>query len=303
MFQTECTRNNINGQTSPPDKEASPTLNQRSKEKDFVRSSAPKLELASLSHTQFSGIGTKHSFAYKTPTMSSLCNQDAKIAFFAKSAGEATAVSNETLSNIARGIQHGIQRCIDRTSDVDMFVCLQGNKIIPNTLPIRLEDIQATMETASNGDLKFKTLQGNHTLHVLFTGGGSQFSIQLAEPPQRQQARVPQRQQARVPQQQQARVPQQQQARVPRQQQRQQARTQQPAPPQAERRSREASANRHRVSLTDSSESSDEEEVVAPLRRYRRAGQQQKRQPDSDDSSSADEYKNFSQITGRKKRA
>ncbi|CAB9521686.1 hypothetical protein SEMRO_1222_G253750.1 [Seminavis robusta] len=208
--------------------------------------------------------------------MSSLCNDQVKIAFFTKHPDDAAPANVDTISKIARGIKHGIERCHQRQSDVDMFVCLQGNTVIPNNLPIRLEEIDATMESSSNGDLRFKTLHGNHTLHVVFSGGGSQFRLRAADrPPAGAAVRPPSRQ-----------IPQ------PNQNQRRRA----PVP----------SGQRNGCGMAHS-RSSDEssEEDIAPLERPRcRHNRKSHRllEDSSDSSSSAEEYQGFSQITGRQKR-
>ncbi|CAB9522583.1 hypothetical protein SEMRO_1320_G262390.1 [Seminavis robusta] len=223
--------------------------------------------------------------------MSSLCNDEIKIAFFSRRSGATEPVSNATISSIVKGIQHGIQRCHDRECDVDMFACLQGNRVIPNALPICLEEINATMETASNGDLKFKTLRGNHTLHVMFSGGGSQFYIR-----ERPIRRIEHAANNRPPRQQPPRQqPPRQQPPPMQQQQQEPPRRRTPAPSAA---GRERVRNR---SLSDDDTDSDDsslEQMAPPRRRQRRP----QKPPSDNDSSSADEYQNFSQLTGRSKK-
>ncbi|CAB9527448.1 hypothetical protein SEMRO_1999_G310150.1 [Seminavis robusta] len=212
--------------------------------------------------------------------MTSLCNEEVKIAFFSKATAKATAVSTDTLSKIAQGVKCGLRRCQDRQADVDMFVCVQGNKYIPNNLPICLEDVNATMEQTANGNLTLKTLTGGHFLHVIFTSGGSQFRLVDRQPPRAQQPAPP-----RPP---------------PRPQ--QPPRRNNMAPPQRRRTPMENAKVRNR----SSSDSSSEEEIVPAPRRQRtvaRAQQKQQQLDDSDDFSSAEEYQNFSQLTGRAKRS
>ncbi|CAB9528852.1 hypothetical protein SEMRO_2337_G323860.1 [Seminavis robusta] len=215
--------------------------------------------------------------------MSSLCNDEVKIAFFSKRSGYATAVSNDTLAKIVAGIKHGIERCIDRACDVDMFACIQGEKYIPNSLPINLKEINATMETGGNGDLRFKTKTGNHTLHVLFSGGGTPFRVQIVDRPQENQTgrvhRRPPRQNMVPPPRNDMGPP-----------------TQFPSG-QAQRRE----SVRNRQPSDDSS--SSEHSPARPIKMRRRQPTAPRPPPsDSDDSSSAEEYNDFSQLTGRRKR-
>ncbi|CAB9505321.1 hypothetical protein SEMRO_227_G092380.1 [Seminavis robusta] len=214
------------------------------------------------------------------------------VVFFSKQSGVVTAVSHDTLAKIAGGVKHGIQRCYDRQSDVDMFVCLQGDKYIPNKLPINLEGIDATMETGSNGDLKFKTLRGNHTLNVIFSGGGSQFRLQMEDrPPQAQQhhQRASIKKNNEKPRQRSS------------QQQRPAFRPAVPSGPEAN--NRETARRRTAGSTLSLSDSSDDEPCVVHVRRRQRTGGQrnQSRQHDGNSSSPEQVYQDFSQLTGRRK--
>lgn len=103
------------------------------------------------------------------------CNDEAKITFMSKSRERrTTTLSNVTINNIKDGILHGLEYCRRRRSDCDMFVVLQGNKVIPNarSLTVQLGDTPASMEASSDGSLRFVTTEG-FCLHVMFIGGGS----------------------------------------------------------------------------------------------------------------------------------
>ena len=102
------------------------------------------------------------------------CNNEAMITFLGKDRGRRTTmVANQTLNNIKNGIIHGLEYCVRRQRDCDMFVVLQGNKAIPNARSIPLHGIDGNMVACSDGSLKFVTREGHYCLHVMFIGGGS----------------------------------------------------------------------------------------------------------------------------------
>ncbi|CAB9509607.1 hypothetical protein SEMRO_397_G134390.1 [Seminavis robusta] len=107
-----------------------------------------------------------------------LTNEEVKIAFFSKDGGDPKPVSTKTFEIIVSGIRHGIERCVDKGRDVDMYCCLQGNRFIPNSNTIVLHNLDASLLSSStNGNLRFITNQGGHTLNVIFSGGASIFKM------------------------------------------------------------------------------------------------------------------------------
>ncbi|CAB9504281.1 hypothetical protein SEMRO_191_G082270.1 [Seminavis robusta] len=204
-----------------------------------------------------------------------LVNDEVKIAFFSKG-GNPRPVSNDTMAIIVDGVRTGIQRCVDRNKDVDMFCCLQGDRYIPNGRPILLYDLEAKMVSASNGHLRFKTNRGGHYLHVIISGGANSFEIGCDD------ARVPAA--ASKPTASASAKP---------------AAASKPTAKQADRK-----PSKMRPVPEASSESEDERQ---PIQRRRKDRRQPPKAPkdlldDSSDSSEAVEMKHFSQLTGRNSR-
>ncbi|CAB9518032.1 hypothetical protein SEMRO_901_G217960.1 [Seminavis robusta] len=214
-----------------------------------------------------------------------LINDEVKIAFFSKHGADAKPVSNETMGVIVNGIRTGIQRCVDRKKDVDMFCCLQGDRYIPNARPILLYDLDATMVSAANGHLRFLTNQGGHILNVIVSGGANSFEMGRDVPRSAGHAGVPHAVAPPAP--------------AP------------PAPaaaaskPKAKPASKENRKRNKMRPLPESPSESEEEPQEIQPRRHRNHRNQQCKVPPKDlldsssDSSEAQDLKHFSQLTGR----
>ena len=109
------------------------------------------------------------------PTMSN----ELKITYFSKDNNvPVSALSDKAIRSIVDGIASGIERCVTRGCDVDMFVCIHGNKVLPTSRSIRLPPtLPATVTVSCNGFLRFITKEGKWTLNVVFVGGGSKFVL------------------------------------------------------------------------------------------------------------------------------
>ncbi|CAB9518838.1 expressed unknown protein [Seminavis robusta] len=200
-----------------------------------------------------------------------LNNEEVKIAFFSKDNSDARPVSNETLSIIVNGIRSGIKRCIDRTKDVDMYCCLQGNCFIPNSRVITLQStLGATMAASSDGNLRFKTHQGGYELHVIFSGGANSFKMAFDEPPPQAEAEHPPREE-------------------------------QPPPPvaAAAKPDKRHTDSKRRKNLRPVPEDSDQDDEQPTTTHHRRRNVKTRCNYSSDSSSEAEEILHFSQLTGR----
>ncbi|CAB9497130.1 hypothetical protein SEMRO_15_G010840.1 [Seminavis robusta] len=151
-----------------------------------------------------------------------------------------------------------------------MFVCLQGNFFIPNDRPINLYNMQASMIPAANGQLRFITDEGGHTLNVIFSGGTSAFSMTY----QNRSAEAPVAAVAHA-------AP----AAAP-------AVASVARPP-----ARDQNGGRRRERRAREEEETETNHRPPPRRHQRRRVQR----PESSDSSEAEEIAHFSQLTGRRR--
>lgn len=91
-----------------------------------------------------------------------------------------TRLNRAAMDQICDSIATGIHQCSIRKCDHDMFVCIQGNRMLPAS-GIHLQqgkcDFKARMEFSVDGNLRFVCDHGGFILNVIFVGGGNMFSI------------------------------------------------------------------------------------------------------------------------------